>query len=596
MASPNLCDYCSQIDFEFLRNPTVQDLRDLNEGQEKSGRMPFTWHDSEQLYPCYCLGLASRIVGESSCHLCEMISKVFEQTGMYQAVHHDPVTIAFIAPCATFKSPLGTTWTSRGVRSLHGPVAAEDDDYFYLRRLGLSFRPRNKDELLKPGPMTDIKNNDEQRSTMLVECFQSCDRNPQSAEAGNLFEDNCLHPDAVAFGGRLRPTMIDSTLSARWLEECVSNHALACSPSPANEYSNHSSAIKVFRLIDVKREAVVTFRNVHLTEIRYAALSYVWGSAQKLTLRGCDVVRLGMPKSLRGQVSRTIEDAMHITALLNIQYLWVDALCIVQDSSLDKGVYIGSMSAIYEHSLLTIVAAAGIDADAGLPGLRMPRTSQQLHALVKNRSDMNPGMSLMTTLNQGRDVYDHFLDDSVWAARGWTLQERVMSRRNLIFTQEQIYWACRRSQWCEETHLETSLARSSWSSKDETEHILDPACINPQAPSDSVEQTWYQLRKLVLRYSTRKLTNDGDAHDAFAAILQEATKQTGEHFIWALPASRFELGLCWEPQWTGLSRREALSSLRMTSLQRHVSFPTWSWLGWKGPINLRVEDRYVDLG
>jgi hypothetical protein len=348
----------------------------------------------------------------------------------------------------------------------------------------------------------------------------------------------------------------------------------------------------------VNTEAIVTFRDIDLASLEYAALSYVWGSAQKLTLRRWDMARLEIPGSLRGQVSRTIEDAMDITARLKIRYIWVDALCIVQDNDGDKSIHISNMSAIYEYSLLTILAAAGADADAGLPGVRVPRTASQFHALIKNPSATSPGMSLMTLLNldSGRDLFNHYLDESVWAARGWTLQERVMSRRNLIFTNQQIYWACRKSQWCEETQLETSLARSSWFSMDEAETILDPACINRLAPSDTVEQAWYQLRKLVLSYTKRQLTNQGDAHDAFAAILQEAAMQIGEHFLWGLPASRFELGLCWEPQWAGLSRREDLSTLELTSLHRRVPFPTWSWMGWRGPVNLRVEDRHVDLG
>ncbi len=37
-------------------------------------------------------------------------------------------------------------------------------------------------------------------------------------------------------------------------------------------------------------------------------------------------------------------------------------------------------------------------------------------------------------------------------------------------------------------------------------------------------------------------------------------------------------------------------SERMTTLRRKVPFPSWSWIGWEGVINLRVEDQYVELG
>jgi hypothetical protein len=240
MATPDLCDYCSQIDFEFLRNPTVQDLRDLNQGQERSGRMPFTTDDSEQLYPRYRLGLGSRIVKESSCTLCKMVLQVLKQAGLWREPlwlkYDDPVIDAFIAPCGRFSSPLGTNWTSRGVRSLHEPVAAVDDDYFYFRRMGLTLRLKDENELVGPGQVTDLKG----ASTILAECIQPCDRNPPSIQVESLFEDERLPYDAVAFGGRHRPPMIDSRLPARWLKECISAHGSACSPLLAKVRSSQS--------------------------------------------------------------------------------------------------------------------------------------------------------------------------------------------------------------------------------------------------------------------------------------------------------------------------------------------------------------------
>ncbi len=52
------------------------------------------------------------------------------------------------------------------------------------------------------------------------------------------------------------------------------------------------------------------------------------------------------------------------------RYLWVDALCIVQDDPGDKHQQIANMDAVYAHGLLTIVNAAGADANAGLPGIQ----------------------------------------------------------------------------------------------------------------------------------------------------------------------------------------------------------------------------------
>lgn len=94
--------------------------------------------------------------------------------------------------------------------------------------------------------------------------------------------------------------------------------------------------MRVFRLIDVKTKAVVQLANVHIADFEYIALSYVWGSAQRLVMNLGNMDNLGEPGALNGTVSETIEDAMSLTAMLGIQYLWVDALCILQDDPLES--------------------------------------------------------------------------------------------------------------------------------------------------------------------------------------------------------------------------------------------------------------------
>ena len=106
-----------------------------------------------------------------------------------------------------------------------------------------------------------------------------------------------------------------------------------------------------------------------------------------------------------------------------MRYLWVDALCIVQDDPILSHDQISQMGSIYLKAIFTIVAAAGKDADAGLPGVRpWSRTVDQ------------QSVDILLTAIDGPH-YDGEVRNSTWSTRGWTLQEEALSARRLIFTE-----------------------------------------------------------------------------------------------------------------------------------------------------------------
>lgn len=92
---------------------------------------------------------------------------------------------------------------------------------------------------------------------------------------------------------------------------------------------------------------------------------------------------------------------------------------------------------------------------------------------------------------------------------------------------------------------------------------------------------------LVDNYTRRSLTEPGDVHDAFSAVINELESISGELFLWGLPRSRVELS--WDT-FHGLQRRYHKSKLSMTSLATRVTFPSWSWMGWFGDAHCWVTD------
>ncbi|KAK0639955.1 heterokaryon incompatibility, partial [Cercophora newfieldiana] len=166
----------------------------------------------------------------------------------------------------------------------------------------------------------------------------------------------------------------------------------------------------------------------------YVALSYVWGSAAGLSSTRGNIDALKRPGSLwlaQRDLPAVITDAMALVAGMGERYLWVDRLCILQDDGDTKMAAINQMDVIYENALLTIVAAEGADASAGLPGVgRRPRMQAQRCDVIGPRLKM---------------IVPHELDalrSTKWASRAWTFQEYLASPRRLIFVNGQIAFRC----------------------------------------------------------------------------------------------------------------------------------------------------------
>ena len=200
------------------------------------------------------------------------------------------------------------------------------------------------------------------------------------------------------------------------------------------------------RVIEVGAEDSSTsarlFINDSLQRGEYTCLSYCWGGPQDVstTTATLEQYSICLPSD---KLPQTIRDAINITRSLAIRYLWVDALCIVQDDSIDKQDQICKMDAIYIGAHFTIVAACGADSRAGLPGVRTRSRRPQRVEIIRG-----------ITLAAAQPNLANALLDTQWHHRAWTFQEAVLSKRLLIFTDFGAYFQCSTALWCEDTHLE----------------------------------------------------------------------------------------------------------------------------------------------
>ncbi|KAJ8105587.1 hypothetical protein OPT61_g10085 [Boeremia exigua] len=157
-----------------------------------------------------------------------------------------------------------------------------------------------------------------------------------------------------------------------WLDQCV-----AAGKSPMgirNEGSGASSFLpeRPTRLLEIlgprgsdPRLSTVRLINTHGGAYPYAALSYCWGGIAGAWLTNTTTITQHLRGIKRSDLPATINDAIDVAAALGIGYIWVDALCIIQDSQEDWKVESAKMGGIYQGGLVTIAASKSASSDEG---------------------------------------------------------------------------------------------------------------------------------------------------------------------------------------------------------------------------------------
>lgn len=138
---------------------------------------------------------------------------------------------------------------------------------------------------------------------------------------------------------------------------------------------------------------------------------------------------------------QTFQDAVTFTWALNIRYLWIDSLCIVQHDPEDWAVQSGTMASIFSNAFVTLAATASSDARGSL----FRRLDEA--GLHKEISSNDP--DFITQVFSRRRT--HLDGDRHWPllSRGWVLQEHLLSQRVIHFNATELAWHCHSMVTCE---------------------------------------------------------------------------------------------------------------------------------------------------
>lgn len=347
---------------------------------------------------------------------------------------------------------------------------------------------------------------------------------------------------------KIAPSVVDIGILKKWLRLCTENHS--CRPLGA--FQGSREFLHHLYFIDVTQQALVK-SDWFMTE--YATLSYVWGyvqvrSTQEAPYQWTTPPPKGMVPIATG-LSRTIRDAMHLARSLGIKYLWVDKLCINQTCMIEKVNTISVMHKIYGNAVLNICAATG-DAGDGISG--SPMTPRKL---AESPVATCAGLELMAMKSA-----DSRIQNTVWNTRGWIFQERILSKRSIIFVPGCVIFQCREATWSEQICSESSVP--TWTL--EMVH----------SPFTSMNKNPVRLYlEYVELYTARNLIHNMDKIAAFKGVLAMLEPLLESSFLFGLANSYFDLALLWELKNT-------------QGRNMNPRFPSWSWSGWGGCCIWRV--------
>ncbi|PMD34738.1 HET-domain-containing protein [Hyaloscypha variabilis F] len=298
----------------------------------------------------------------------------------------------------------------------------------------------------------------------------------------------------------------------------------------------------------------------------YITLSHRWGDAVflKLLTENLDNLKAGISIDA---LPRTFCDAIEVTRRFKIRYLWVDSLCILQDSIDDWNREASQMSGVYQHAICNIAATGAVDSTEGL------FFDKNLFAIRPCKVSIPVRNSVAEFKNVYVMDYD-FWDDRIGRAplirRGWVVQERLLARRVLHSNRDQLYWECRERSACEifPNAIPESMMPLGHFKDIVPNPKLDEDVSTASDPGNSKDVIW---SKILSSYSRAELSNPDDREAALSGILRMLEGIFDDTCIAGLWRRSLPAQLLWWPSGSA-------------EPSPHYRAPSWSWLSINGQV------------
>ncbi|KAK2043301.1 HET-domain-containing protein [Colletotrichum somersetense] len=346
----------------------------------------------------------------------------------------------------------------------------------------------------------------------------------------------------------------------QWISTCLRDHPSCCAGS-----DTHFRPSRLLHIGGNVHQVTLHTSTDYPEALSYMTLSHRWGEAQFIQLRRSneEAFRQGIPWS---SLPQTFKDAIRVARHLGSDYLWIDSLCIVQDSKEDWITEAASMGNIYKNSLCNIAASHALNSLEGCLYPRPPRALEP-ERLPWDFDSSGHSYIINADTKKPHELY----------SRAWVFQEFLLARRTVDCGRDQLFWRCDGLMASEEiprgfpaehaTEHQQPVRTLGFSGDGQS---LFPKDIKIGSPS----RLWTSL---VDKYSSMSITEEEDRLDAIAGVADVFRPFLGEYYagMWQYMLPPY---LLWStmPHWGNNER-----PCKRPSSKRG---PTWSWISIEGPI------------
>lgn len=353
-------------------------------------------------------------------------------------------------------------------------------------------------------------------------------------------------------------------MAKAYMSQCLEDHKQCTDRMSPTNYPT--------RLLEVSKfTARIIHSSIDDATGPYVALSYCWGPDPKflrLTASNKDELQANIPLRC---LALAFQEAIDLVKSLGYRYIWIDSLCIIQDSDDDWTSESARMADVYSNCILNLSlsrASCPEESCLGGPGL---------HALMPPFVvELGDGSFTIFDATYYRlAIYRQPL-----GLRAWTFQERVLAPRVLALGQGEVFWDCLELRAASESFPEGLTPRLSAALTVAQFEITIPT---KQLPLHEFYKTWQRILDL---YTPRNITFV--AKDKLIALGAVASRMChvqndvylAGHFLSTLPYS-----LLWRlhntydnEKWSNtMGKRVTSSTVPMTT-------PSWSWASIDGPV------------